>query len=107
MVEPGRTQIRDCREPPWCPADHSRSPSATGHFQTKASPRRGAPSGLPRPQQLPHADDGRESTAAIREIVRKYKRRLLGLVLLYVAISLWLLFVTDSPQSVPFEYQLR
>ena len=43
----------------------------------------------------------------IREIVRKYKWRLLGLVLLYVAISLWLLFVTDAPQSVPFEYQLR
>jgi hypothetical protein len=43
----------------------------------------------------------------IRDFARKYKWLLLAMVFLYVAISLWLFFLTDSPQSVPFEYQLR
>jgi hypothetical protein len=43
----------------------------------------------------------------IREFLRKYRWHLMGVVFIYVAISLWLFFVTDSPQSVPFEYQVR
>ena len=37
--------------------------------------------------------------------LRKYRWHLIVLVGLYAAISLWLFFLTDSPQSVPFEYQ--
>ena len=41
------------------------------------------------------------------DFLRKYKWPLVGIVCLYVAISFWLFFATDSPQSVPFEYQVR
>lgn len=43
----------------------------------------------------------------MREFARKYKWYLLGIVGLYVAVSLWLFFFTDSPQSVPFVYQVN
>ena len=39
--------------------------------------------------------------------VKKYKWTLIGIVCLYAAISLWLFIATDSPQVVPFEYQVR
>jgi hypothetical protein len=40
-------------------------------------------------------------------LIRKYKWHLLVIVGLYAAISLWLFFFTDSPQSVPFEYEIH
>jgi hypothetical protein len=43
----------------------------------------------------------------IQDFVKKYKWYLIGMVCLYVTISLWLFFLTDSPQSVPFEYQVN
>ena len=43
----------------------------------------------------------------IREFLRKYRWHLVAVLFVYVAISLWLFFATDSPQSVPFEYQVR
>jgi hypothetical protein len=41
------------------------------------------------------------------EFLTKYKWQLIGVLCLYVSISLWLFFATDSPQAVPFEYQVR
>jgi hypothetical protein len=43
----------------------------------------------------------------IGRFLKKYRWYLLGLLVVYVAVSLWLVFLTDSPQEVPFEYQLR
>ena len=43
----------------------------------------------------------------IPELVKKYRWYLVTLVCVYIGISIWLFFVTDSPQSVPFEYQVR
>jgi hypothetical protein len=40
-------------------------------------------------------------------LLKKYKWYVIALVALYVGISLWLFFLTDSPQSVPFEYQFN
>jgi len=40
-------------------------------------------------------------------LLKKYKWYVISLVALYVGISLWLFFLTDSPQSVPFEYQFN
>lgn len=41
------------------------------------------------------------------EFLKKYRWYLIGMVVLYAAISMWLFFMTDSPQSVPFEYQVN
>jgi hypothetical protein len=41
------------------------------------------------------------------EFIRKYRWYLIGMVTLYAAISIWLFFMTDSPQAVPFEYQVN
>ncbi len=38
---------------------------------------------------------------------RKYKWYLISIVALYAAISFWLFFFTDSPQTVPFEYEIH
>ncbi len=38
---------------------------------------------------------------------KEYRWHLLEIVMLYAAISLWLFFLTDSPQTVPFEYEVR
>ena len=38
--------------------------------------------------------------------LRRYKWYLIVSIAAYVAISLWLYFVTESPQNVPFEYQV-
>lgn len=43
----------------------------------------------------------------LREFIKKYKWYLISLLLLYAAISLWLFFFTDSPQTVPFEYEIH
>lgn len=43
----------------------------------------------------------------ILELAKKYKWTLIGIVCVYVVISLWLFLATDSPQEVPFEYQVR
>ena len=43
----------------------------------------------------------------IRELLAKYKWHLVTIVVFYAAISLWLFFFTDSPQSVPFEYEVH
>ena len=40
-------------------------------------------------------------------LIKKYKWYLITIVALYAAISLWLFFLTDSPQTVPFEYEIR
>jgi len=41
------------------------------------------------------------------EFLKKYRWHILTMVVLYLGISLWLFFLTDSPQSVPFEYQVN
>jgi hypothetical protein len=43
----------------------------------------------------------------IRELLRRYRWHLVTIVALYAAITLWLFFFTDSPQSVPFEYEIH
>lgn len=40
-------------------------------------------------------------------LLKKYRWHLVALVALYTAISFWLFFLTDSPQSVPFQYELH
>ena len=39
--------------------------------------------------------------------LKKYRWYLIGVVALYAAITIWLFFLTDSPQNVPFEYQVN
>ena len=41
------------------------------------------------------------------ELLRKYKWHLIVIVGIYAGISFWLFFLTDSPQTVPFEYEVR
>lgn len=43
----------------------------------------------------------------MREFLRKYRVYLIAMVVVYAMISLWLFFMTDAPQSVPFEYQVN
>ena len=43
----------------------------------------------------------------IGELLKKYRWYLVSLVAIYAAISLWLFFLTDAPQSVPFEYEVH
>ena len=43
----------------------------------------------------------------IADLVKKYRWHIITIVSVYVAISLWLFFFTDSPQSVPFEYEIH
>ena len=40
-------------------------------------------------------------------LIKKYKWYLITIVTLYAVISLWLFFFTDTPQRVPFEYEIR
>jgi hypothetical protein len=40
-------------------------------------------------------------------LLKKYKWHLLVIVGIYAAVTLWLFLFTDSPQSVPFEYEIR
>ena len=40
-------------------------------------------------------------------LLKKYRWHLLTIVALYAAISLWLFFFTESPQTVPFEYEIH
>jgi len=40
------------------------------------------------------------------EFWRKYRWYLIVSVLVYAAVSMWLFWATDSPQNVPFEYQI-
>jgi uncharacterized membrane protein len=39
--------------------------------------------------------------------LKKYKWYLVSIVVLYAAVSIWLFYFTDSPQQVPFEYEIR
>ena len=41
------------------------------------------------------------------ELIKKYKWHAIVIVVLYAAITLWLFFFTDSPQNVPFEYEIH
>ena len=41
------------------------------------------------------------------DFIKRYRWYLIGMVALYASISLWLFFMTDSPQAVPFEYQVN
>jgi hypothetical protein len=43
----------------------------------------------------------------VGEFIKKYKWYLISIVGLYAGITLWLFFFTDSPQTVPFEYEIR
>ena len=43
----------------------------------------------------------------MKEFFRKYRWLIVGVLVVYVCISLLLLFLTDSPQSLPFQYQVR
>jgi len=40
-------------------------------------------------------------------LIKKYRWHLVGIVAIYAAISIWLFFFTDSPQTVPFEYEIH
>ncbi len=40
-------------------------------------------------------------------LLKKYKWYLIAIVVLYAAISVWLFFFTNSPQTVPFEYEIH
>ena len=40
------------------------------------------------------------------ELIKKYKWTLIIAFGIYVAVSTWLFFGTDTPQEVPFEYQV-
>ena len=41
------------------------------------------------------------------EFLKKYRWHLVSMVALYAAITIWLFFLTDSAQNVPFEYQVN
>jgi len=43
----------------------------------------------------------------IRDFLRKYRWLLVGILVVYVCVSLLLLYLTDSPQALPFQYQVR
>jgi hypothetical protein len=43
----------------------------------------------------------------IRDFLRKYRWWLVGVLVVYVGGSLILLYLTDSPQALPFQYQVR
>lgn len=40
------------------------------------------------------------------KFIQRYKWYLIGFLLAYLIITLWLLFFTGTPQEVPFEYQV-
>lgn len=40
------------------------------------------------------------------DLLKKYRWYLIVSILVYAAVSLWLFFATDTPQAVPFEYQV-
>ena len=41
------------------------------------------------------------------EFLKKYRWYLVGIVTIYALITIWLFFLTDTPQNVPFEYQVN
>ncbi len=43
----------------------------------------------------------------IPALLKKYRWHLAAIVAIYAAITLWLFFFTESPQTVPFEYEIR
>ncbi len=43
----------------------------------------------------------------IRDLLKKYRWHLIVIVLVYAVISLWLFYFTDTPQDVPFEYEVH
>ena len=43
----------------------------------------------------------------MRAFLTKYKWHLIVIVGLYAAVTFWLFYMTDAPQSVPFEYQVN
>jgi hypothetical protein len=43
----------------------------------------------------------------IRSFLARYKWHLLILLGIYAAVTFWLFFMTDAPQTVPFEYQVN
>jgi len=40
------------------------------------------------------------------ELLQRYKWYVIGCILAYLAITLWLFVFTGTPQDVPFEYQV-
>jgi hypothetical protein len=43
----------------------------------------------------------------MRDLLRKYRWHIITIVTLYAVIAIWLFFFTDSPQNVPFEYEVH
>ena len=43
----------------------------------------------------------------MRDLLRKYRWHIITIVMLYAVIAIWLFFFTDSPQNVPFEYEVH
>ena len=41
------------------------------------------------------------------DFIKKYRWYLIGMVALYSLVTIWLFFLTDSQQNVPFEYQVN
>ena len=42
----------------------------------------------------------------MNKFLLRYKWYLIGFILAYLAVTLWLFFFTGTPQDVPFEYQV-
>jgi hypothetical protein len=42
----------------------------------------------------------------IRDFLRRYRWYLIVSLLVYAAITFWLFYLTDRPQTMPFEYQV-
>ena len=40
-------------------------------------------------------------------LLKKDRWQLVTIVAIYLVISLWLFYFTDSPQTVPFEYEIH
>ena len=41
------------------------------------------------------------------DLLRKYKWHIVTIVVIYAAVTLWLFVFTDTPQNVPFEYEVH
>lgn len=42
----------------------------------------------------------------MRSFLYRYRWYLIGSLLVYAAITFWLFYLTDRPQTAPFEYQV-
>jgi hypothetical protein len=49
---------------------------------------------------------GKARRKIVIELIKKHKWTLLAALGIYLAVSAWLFFGADTPQEVPFEYQV-